>query len=365
MSLTDRYAEQLRTASGELADPEHPARGRRWRPRRRRGPLVMLGCAVLTVSSAAAAVVVVTGSEPSRPLVGTTPGFAPGLRGYRVDFAPDLRSGAIGWCGEIFVSTVAGGRGCGPAATAGAPVIAGGGLVRGTPPGRGSLNYRVVAGRVAAIGLADGRRIQTKRDLRVPAPWRVAVWTEQPTARPPVPPPSRTGPARTAEQAPVVPLDAAGRSIADPHEQGRAGTRQAGTRRLPAETIAPTTALTQRPCLIMVPRTPGIHALAEQVITRLPARVPDVAGRPFLSCAAVVVYASGTRYHAALLLDARRPRRATVGRLPGLRPAATRGLFTAQGSLTARRAGRGWLVVFGADPAGRANLITALAARVR
>jgi hypothetical protein len=281
--------------------------------------LAAIAAALVVAGSATAAVVSVTG-EDSKPLTGTLPGR--GER-YRVALSPNLAAGQIGWCTTIVVRPGATGRGCGPAPPADAPLIAGGGLFS---PDRGVV-WAVVDRRVAAMRLSDGRRIVTSASPAVPEGWRVAVAF------------TKGGEPRW------TPLDAAGRALST-RPNDRAGTEQAGTATLATRAVDPRDPPRGR-CAIRVGRS--LRAVSERVVTRLPARAPDVGGRPFLSCASAVVYLGRFRYTAAVLVDARRPaRRAAPLAAPGA------------DLITARRHGPGWLAVRGEGAAHRRAVLRAL-----
>ncbi|WP_354697181.1 hypothetical protein [Paraconexibacter sp. AEG42_29] len=305
---------------------------------------MLVAAGALVLAGSAAAAVATLEREPSRELAGVAPGFGSSLREYRVELRPNLSAGTIGWCGNIRIKGIGGGSGCGLAAPASAPVISSGGLIRGKDAEGTSLNYAVVTATVSAIRLSDGRRIVTARDTRLPSGWRAAVWTErQRVGRPPAIP---------------IPLDAAGQNIAD--ERAQHGT--ASGRRLAIKQVSPTRPPTGGPCAITVPRITGRYAGSEQVITRLPSRQPDVAGRPFLACATTVFYDRDARYRAALLLDARNPA-TRADRLPGQRPTKAPGIAAAFGDLTLRKAGPGWLVIEGRSERGRLRVLRQLRAR--
>jgi hypothetical protein len=143
-----------------------------------------------------------------------------------------------------------------------------------------------------------------------------------------------------------TPLNVAGRRLSTAAND-RAGTRAAGTARLPTRAVDPRRPPPRR-CAIRVGN--GLRAVSERVVARLPTRPPDVNGRPFLSCASAVVYLDRRhRYIAAVLLDAR---------APGRRAAPLTG--AAADLITARRHGPGWLVVRGEGAQRRKAVLRAL-----
>jgi hypothetical protein len=153
-------------------------------------------------------------------------------------------------------------------------------------------------------------------------------------------------------------LDKAGQVISTaPNE--RAGTRAAGTRKLATRAVDPARPPRQR-CAIAVPSRAGLRAISERVVTATPAHAPDVNGRAFRACASAVIYLGGRRFTAAVLVDAHHPSRQAAP-LPGQRPhPEATGVVEAGGRITARRAGPGWLVVRGINPAQRLRLLRAL-----
>lgn len=339
---------------------------------RRGGLILLVAVLVLSVAAAATAAVTLTDSEPSKPMTGVlpspsptfppgtptptppsvapqpnqpprniqpprgrnrTPGIAPGVTptptpagptNYTVELMPDLTAGSAGWCVGVAVRGSgfrAGGRGCGPAGPPGTHLIAGGGLI-----GPQGLMYTVVDRSVASINLSNGRRIIPKRDPGVPAGWRVAVWDVNvlPGGQPPD----------------FMLNDAAGRELtARPSTAGRGElpTRKVNAKRPP-----------KARCAIRAKTGSGLRAVSARLLTKF--ETLDVVRPSYLACSTTVFYAGNRRYRAAVLLNAR-DLKATAPPLP-----------SAPNSISARRVGPGWLVVFGGRAREREHVLASLRA---
>jgi hypothetical protein len=105
-------------------------------------------------------------------------------------------------------------------------------------------------------------------------------------------------------------------------------------------------------------KLPGLRAVSAQIASGAPVHKPDVNGRAYLTRATTVYDFRGRRYRAAVLVDARDPKR-PAAELPGAAPRAD-GLVDASGHLSARRVGAGWLVVEGASARERVLVLRAL-----
>jgi hypothetical protein len=236
------------------------------------------------------------------------------------ELRPDLTAGNIGWC-----ASVRGGSACG---AAGSPARAA--IVAGAHASQsGGTFYAVVNERVATVVLGQ-TRISARPDPRAPAPWKLAIGTyEGPLGGPRF-------------------LDAAGREV--PSRDAR-GTWAAGWHRYPTRKSDP-----DGPCRMRVPAPFRVRSTS--VISSLPAGRDDVARPSFLSCATAVVYLGKARLRAAILLSAHAPSD-TAPLLPGMASEPAGPVET--GRLTsARRAGDGWLMVYGADPRLRERLLLAI-----
>jgi hypothetical protein len=317
-------------------------RARRWRP------LVVLAAALALGGTATATAVLTLGGEDSPPLKGPAPADM-FIRHYAISIAPDLAVGETGWCTSLVFGYGAGGsgmaRGCGPAAPREAAQIAGAGLVSGQRDGGRDTLFRIVDRRVAAVQPEGGRRIVPRADPALPFGWRAVV------AFVPVRGHERALPAMTL-------LDAAGHPISQA-PQRLAGTRAAGTRRLPSVAVdaqAPPSV----PCAIAHAGLPGLRAVRQKVVRVRLTRAVDVNGRAFRSCSEALFRLDGVALRAAVLVDAGGPGRVPAG-LPGARRVAGRpGVVTASGPLTARRDGHAWLVVAGGGAEARLRLLRAL-----
>jgi hypothetical protein len=331
MNALEKLEVELRRA---VLTPPSPAEQTPSAPRRsrRRGGLAVALAALVVCGSATATVLSLTG-EPSRPLAGTPPEL--GGASYRVELRPDLNAGAIGWCATVAIrghASATAGSGCGPAAASGDTLIAAGALT-GNGPG---IAYAVVDQRTATVRFGR-QRVVPRRDPALPPGWRAAV-------------------AIVRGESSIVPEDARGRPLA---HSDRAGTHAAGTAPLPSHAVSPHHP-PQHPCALHAPRLPELRAISARVSISHPPRPPDVNRRPFLSCASSVFYLHGRRLIAARLLDARHPEH-SAALLPGMRTPPTRKEIVAAGDLiTARRAGPGWIAVYGGTPELRATLLQAL-----
>ena len=163
----------LRDQLVAAAAPEGVRRRRRGRGRGAR-PLAIAAAALALGGSATAAAVLTLGGEPSPPLKGRVDGDP--ARRYSIVLRPDLRAGVAGWCATLALrgqkGPIGAGTGCGPALEAAYPQIASGAT---TVSPRRILIFRIVDRRVAAVRLADGRRIVPRADPALPAGWRAAI----------------------------------------------------------------------------------------------------------------------------------------------------------------------------------------------
>jgi hypothetical protein len=240
---------------------------------------------------------------------------------YQIELMPDLTAGAAGWC--VGVSTRGSGlrmsgRGCGPSGPPGTHLIAAGGLI-----GRSGIMYAVVDRAVASVHLSNGRRISTMRDPGV-APWRVAIWDVDVL-------PGGSPPEFTLH-------DRAGRELTAriSSARGNLPTREVDAKRPP-----------KARCAIRVKAgTTRVRPASARVLTKF--EPLDVVRPSFLACSTTVLYVGARRYRAALLLNARD--------LQAIAPP----LPDAPNSISARRAGPGWLVVFGGRAAERERVLRTL-----
>jgi len=274
------------------------------RPRRRfRLVLPLAGVLVLGTSVAAAVTLRTHNSAPVK------------TNRYQVEVMPNLNTGAIGWCGSITLTGIGGGRGCGSAGLPGSHMLAGGGLVS-TRPG-GSVMFAVVDEAVATV-VFGATRVIPRVDKAVPPGWRVAV--------------TRTG----GED--IVLLDARGRRLAEHEFRGR------DRRGVKVDPDDPP----DRRCAIRASKRPGLRAVSATLLTQIETR-PAIAPA-YLTCATTVYYLGKWRVRAAVVLNAADPG-APAPPLPPNR------------FLSVKRAGPGWLVVFGARRADREKVLAALRVR--
>lgn len=306
----DLLREQLETA----------ARPRPGAHSRGRGGLVLV--AMAGALSALAVAAAVMAPEPGPPRT-AGPAPAPSVSPAAPDFElrPDMTAGTIGWC-----ASMPGGSACGSAASPERATI-----VAGATVSRSAGTYfAVVSERVGTVVLPDGRRLVPRRDPRAPAPWKVVIGTF-------------TGPFGEVRF-----LDATGREV--PSEDPR-GSWAAGRGRYPTRRSDP-----DGPCRMRVPAPFRVRSTS--VMSSLPAGRDDVARPSFLSCATTVVYDGKVRLRAAILLNAHAPSD-TAPLLPGM-ASEPAGIVDTGRLTSARRAGDGWLMVYGADAKLRARLLRAI-----
>jgi hypothetical protein len=220
-----------------------------------------------------------------------------------------------------------GGNGCGPAASPRRGLIIG----IGSYDSRGGTVAFVVSERVAAAVLPGGQRLPATSDPRVPAPLKLII------ARVP-----------TASEGRARFVDSSGRDLPD---QDPKGSWAAERHRFPTRKTDP-----DGPCRMRVPAPFRVRSTS--VISSIPAGRDDVVRPSFLSCATAVVYLGKARLRAAILLGAHAPSN-TAPLLPGMASEPV-GIVETGRLTSARRAGDGWLTVYGADPKLRERLLRAI-----
>ena len=331
------------------------------------GRIVLLVAAlVLGLAAAATAAVTLTDSEPSKPMAGVLPSPSPGAtppaatpttpprpnqtpptqpraaarahrRGrrrdhadpdperptdYTVELMPDLTAGTAGWCVGVSVRNSgfrAGGRGCGPAGPPGTHLIAGGGLI-----GRHGPHVR-------------GRRPLGRHD--------------PPQQRPPDHPQAR--PRRSARLArrdlgrqrlarrPTARLHAPRQQRPRAHRPPEPGrprplpTRKVNAKRPP-----------KARCAIRAKSNSGLRPVSARLLTKF--ETLDVVRPSYLSCSTTVIYVG----------DAPLPRRGPAQRARPQGDGAP--APAAPNSISARRVGPGWLVVFGGRTKERERVLRSL-----
>lgn len=315
-----------------LRDHLVEAAGQRVARTRRRGLLALVAAFVLAGGGVATALVLQ--EEPSRPATGTDPvtGFE-----YTVMLRPDFTAGHIGWCSSLALRhgrSGSFGSGCGAAPGPERPQITSIGMLGQ----RGGITGMVVSADVALVELPDGRRVRPRADQGVPAPWKLVVATLK------------------DQRSDLRFLDAAGREL--PQEDARGGWAS-GRGRYATDKVSPTRP-PDRPCAIRARRLAGLRAVSARLLVRYPSEAPKVAEPAFLSCATTVFYIGRTRLRAAVLVnpfDASQP----AALLPGM-AAEPAGIVATSDLMSAKRAGPGWLAVYGNNRALRERLLRVLRA---
>lgn len=353
-------------------------RPRRWLARR---PLAVVVGVLLVGGSAAAAVISLTAS---RPLSGTLPaGLAPvdtpGRTQYRVSVFPYLTVGWSGWCSSAVFTAhrhqTAVAYDCGPVENS-SPIVAAGGPFGG----HGSFyEYEIVTSRVAAAHYSNGATITPVSSPRLPAGTRAVVYIGRP----------KFVKVRHVEL-PLFPretlLDAHGHVIPAP-----VATKSTNVEHLPLTTLNPTDPQGGG-CTVHARPVPGLVALTQTVaaLVRWPRRQPGA----FLACANATYRLGRTTLAVAVLVNATNPAQ-TAAQLPGLaddpeHPGVQVGndlgsigfpqglgvaIVTGRGhafdtptllqalndhDVSARRAGKGWLIAEGGNQTQRAILLAAL-----
>jgi hypothetical protein len=302
------------------------------RARRRVRSLVVVAAALALSGTATAAVLSLTGGQPSAPLRGALPGErGPSARNYTISLTPNLFPGQAGWCRRVALrrgrAPVTGGMGCGLAAASGTALIAGGAMSVGSDR---ILAYAVVDRRVASVELAPGLRVAPRAEPTLPFGWRAAVAFV----------PTRRG-ALPGEATILRLFDARGRAI------DRSPEQHAGTRALPTRKVDPLHPPAV-PCAITHAPIAHLRHVSQTIVRGLLATRADVNGRALRTCSEAAFSLGTHRLRAAVLVDAAGPRHEPPP-LPG--------------AMTARRIGRAWLVVDGGTPRDRRTLLAALHVR--
>jgi hypothetical protein len=374
-------------AAAERPD-RHAVRRRRLGARR-----LLVALAMLVVGGSAAAAVLSPGK--SRPLSGTLPAqfvglHAPGGTQYSVRLFPFLSVGWTGWCWSLTFAvhgrTVQTSYGCRPVERADAIVVQ-----RFSEGGRaGDYLAAIVTGRVVKVRYADGVTVRPIGDPRLPSWARAAVrvFSTREVARFEV---HHRGRHASAELFTEEWFAADGRRLVEPLTFSNES----------AEHLALTTLNPQQPadlpCAIHASSLAGLVPVSQTVTT--PAAWPRRTPGGFLACANAVYRLDGTNLAAAALVNATNPAQ-PAEQLPGLtddpsHPDILRGgevgtigypqgvsgggvrttAFETFGShkwdlteehnlrdhdISAKRAGRGWLIVEGGTPSQRAALLRAL-----
>ncbi len=333
---------------------ERPARRRRWP---RMGTRLGVVLAALVVAGGSAVAAGVLSGQRSRPLTAafrpgsptSQEGYGPPGSTYSLSISPSMQAGVIGWCTSLVTyrgpqSFDLGTGGCNGAAPAvGAPMFgaADGGI------GGASLSYVFTAPQVAAVRVAGGPTILTRPDPRLPFGFRAAVFS----------PPTRfshdAGVTLSAYGAGVAlsALDSSGQVIAG-EAYAEPVTEATRSWRAPSPPAAGACSISPRRGAPVVLQSGSV--LSEAVGD------PGIIGHAFLPCLNTSFIFDGTRFAAAVLLDAKQPGQPPAD-LPDMQPLAGHpGVVARQRAMTnlfndeannldivARRVGRTWLVVAG------------------
>jgi hypothetical protein len=353
--------------------PSRPSR----RARSRSHPLAAAVAALVFAGTATAAVISVT-SERSAPLIGQVPQQAGpasphawGLEGgerYRITVWPVLQGGVSGVCAMIVFEGPRGeGYGsCGASyPTSAVPYLAPGGRVaypHGLIPKGGALEYFLTAPNVATVRIGTHLVITPRREPGLPAGDRAVVFylpAGSPEIDPPWFPAEQPGLPRATRTLSVTAFGRDGAPI--PVDQ------RAQPFRLPARYWERPQKPPWGACTLAAPSS--YRAYRGTTAVRLVAE-PDVEGAALTSCLSVDYKVAGTTVTAAVLVNAKSPRRAPPA-LFGASPLAGQpGLVNREEhaglhsstliAFTARRDGDAWIVVEGGR--GLAQRIQALRA---
>lgn len=276
---------------------------------------------------------------------------------FNVRLWPMLETvGQAGWCTAIEENGVTGGSACGGVATASQPFV----MVQGNSVG-GSHQWTTVAVTLPEVSalLVEGR---TAADSKIRAPTtplpglpyglrgaRIVTHDEESLGRLPRnhPPGPRS----------VLPLNAQGQRI---HYKPPSITPFQGTIQSWSSPGRPP----RGACELRASGVPGLTARGGRVMSDIRPYPGRIIGHAFLPCIANVYQLQHVPLRAMVVLDAANPR-ARAAALPDFKPVpGAPGLF-AEGGLTARRSGNGWLIVGqGAGLAQRMRLLRRLTATI-
>jgi hypothetical protein len=249
---------------------------------------------------------------------------------------------------------------CGDAATRGRPIVA---AMSAGEAGRHVALY-LTAPEVAAVRVSPALTVLTSASPQLPDGYRFAVVLE---------PKGRSGPVGVSGPRPVAALDRRGRVIPAGRVPGEGETAigqaavywQARHRRSVVGARTPAAKPPPAACEIDTRRLRSATLYYGSVVVRVHG-APQLAGRPYLSCAYTQLYLRGYTVQAAVLLDARHP-----GRLPAGLPdsvalrsqpeTANEPPRSGQQAITGRRIGDAWLVVESLDHRGSSTLAERLA----
>ena len=278
----------------------------------------------------------------SLPGSGTISGGPQSGDHYAFPITPDLVAGHTGWCSYPTITArrggpaVGSGGACGPAETAGSPVI--------LATASDSISFAVLDAHVARLRLNQRLEIIPRTASGLPADWRIAV-----AQLPPAPPFNPFRPGLAAGLIDPTPLSAAGRVIPGPDS-----ARQTAAP-IPARTVDPHHP-PNGPCVLEAhDPLAGLTSEWAQMADEVPASRPSLDSQALTSCATTWYAFGPTVLTAAVLVGARDPQ-SPAPAIPGLASSPQ------AGDLSARRVGDAWIVVEGQPAALRTALLKALTA---
>lgn len=371
-------------AAAERPD-RHVLRRRRLGTRR-----LLVVLAVLVIGGSAGAAVLSSGK--SRPLSGTLPAQFVGMHGpggtqYSVRLFPFLSVGWTGWCSSVTFTihrrTVETSYGCGPVERADAVAVQR--FSQGGPGG--DYLAAIVSDRVAKVRYADGVTVRPIADPRLPIWARAAIRVFTPSEAARVEAHARFRTELFTEEW----FAADGHRLLEPPT-----FRSESVEHLPLTTLNPDEPA-DLPCAIHASPLAGLVPVSQTVAA--PVSWPRRALGGFLACANAVYRLDGTNLAAAVLVNAINPTQ-PAEQLPGLSVdpshpgvllggelgtigypegssagGALKTAFQSFGShpwdlteehnsrdhdISAKRVGRGWLILEGGTPSQRATLLDAL-----
>ncbi len=333
---------------------------------------LMVALALVLVGGATAGAVI--SSSRSRPLSGTLP-HGPSNAGpshYRISVFPYMAVGWSGWCSSVVFdsdrSREATDYGCNAVESSG-PLVAGGDEF-GDPVGE--YSYGIVSDAVAYLRLASGATLTPVSSPRLP-PGTRAYFTV-----------ARQSQGRPLFR-PVRLFNASGVQLAQP-----VISREDAVEHLPLHAVSPYRPGSAR-CALRI--APGAHLVASGETVTPPVAWPRHQAGAFLACANATFELDATRLGAAVLVSASDPAQPAPA-LPELQPDSaypgvlsghelgnigfhqgssvadfggrqafntpTRHQQFAEHDVSARRAGKGWIVIEGGTSAQRALVLAHL-----
>ena len=352
--------DQLQARFESAAPPAKlSTRRRRWP---RTGTRLGVVLAALAVAGGSALAAGLLSGQRSRPLTavfspgspGSQTGYGPPGSTYSISISPSMQAGVIGWCTSVVTYRGAENFDLGTGGCNGAPPAVGAPMF-GVQDGIGSpdLSYVFTAPQVAAVRVAGGPTILTRPDPRLPFGFRAAVFSL---------------PERLLSHSPGVALSALdstghvipGDAYAEPVTEETRSWRAPNPPASGACSISP--------------RRGSPVVLKSGAVLREAIGDPGIIGYAFLPCLDTSFTFHGTRFAAAVLLDAKQPGQ-TPAKLPDMQPVAGHpGILARRRAMTnlfndeannldiaARRVRNTWLVVAGgANSAQRTAALNAL-----